>query len=32
MRDTFWIGLHPGVTPAMRAYMLEQFAAFFKRR
>ncbi len=31
MRDTFWVGAHPAITPAMRAYMVEQFAAFFKR-
>ena len=31
MRGTFWIGVHPGITPTMAAYMIEQFAAFFKR-
>jgi CDP-6-deoxy-D-xylo-4-hexulose-3-dehydrase len=30
MRDTFWIGVHPGITPAIIAYMLEQFAAYFR--
>ncbi|MDE2293215.1 MAG: lipopolysaccharide biosynthesis protein RfbH [Elusimicrobia bacterium] len=30
MRDTFWVGTYPGITPAMTAYMLETFDAFFR--
>ena len=29
MRETFWIGVFPGLTPAHTAYMLEVFAGFF---
>jgi CDP-6-deoxy-D-xylo-4-hexulose-3-dehydrase len=29
MRDTFWIGVYPGITPAMRDYVLAQFDSFF---
>lgn len=31
MRDAFWIGVYPGISPEMIAYMLEQFRAFFSR-
>ena len=30
MRDAFWVGVFPGITPEMIAYMLEQFGIFFK--
>jgi len=30
MRDTFWIGVYPRISPAMTAYMIEQFGEFFK--
>jgi CDP-6-deoxy-D-xylo-4-hexulose-3-dehydrase len=30
MRDTFWVGVYPGLTPEMTAYMIESFGAFFK--
>lgn len=30
MRGTFWIGVFPGITPAMTTYMIERFAAFFR--
>jgi len=30
MRDTFWIGVYPGITAAMVDYVLETFAEFFK--
>jgi CDP-6-deoxy-D-xylo-4-hexulose-3-dehydrase len=30
MRSTFWIGVFPGLTSPMIAYVLEQFEAFFK--
>jgi CDP-4-dehydro-6-deoxyglucose reductase, E1 len=30
MRGTFWVGVFPGITPAMTGYMVERFAAFFK--
>lgn len=32
MRNTFWIGLYPGITEPMIGYVLEQFTAFFKAR
>lgn len=30
MRDTFWIGVYPGVKPEMLDHMLQTFAAFFR--
>ncbi|MDE2489547.1 MAG: lipopolysaccharide biosynthesis protein RfbH [Elusimicrobia bacterium] len=30
MRDTFWIGVYPGLTPEKIAYVVETFAAFFE--
>jgi CDP-6-deoxy-D-xylo-4-hexulose-3-dehydrase len=32
MRDTFWIGVYPGLTEEMIGYVLEQFDAFFASR
>jgi CDP-6-deoxy-D-xylo-4-hexulose-3-dehydrase len=32
MRDTFFIGVYPGLTDEMIAYVLDAFAAFFARR
>jgi len=32
MRDTFWIGVWPGLTPPMLDWMVESFAAFFRER
>ena len=29
MNDTFWIGVWPGLTPAMLDYVVETFGAFF---
>lgn len=31
-RDTFWVGLYPGITAEMVAYMIEQFGEFFRGR
>jgi CDP-6-deoxy-D-xylo-4-hexulose-3-dehydrase len=31
MRDTFFIGVHPGLTDEMLAYVVERFAGFFAR-
>jgi CDP-6-deoxy-D-xylo-4-hexulose-3-dehydrase len=31
MTSTFWVGVYPGLTPAHLSYMLENFAAFFRR-
>ncbi len=30
MRDTFWVGVYPGISPVMVDYMAESFAKFFK--
>ncbi len=30
MNRTFWIGVYPGITPEMLAYMVEQFSGFFE--
>jgi hypothetical protein len=30
MRDSFFIGVYPGLTNAMLEFVLERFAAFFK--
>ena len=30
MRDTFWIGVYPGLKPEMIAYVLAEFDSFFK--
>jgi len=32
MRDTFFIGVYPGLTPKMIDYVLESFAAYFVKR
>jgi len=32
MRDTFFIGVYPGLTPVMIDYVLEAFAAYFVKR
>jgi CDP-4-dehydro-6-deoxyglucose reductase, E1 len=32
MNDLFWIGVYPGLTPAMIGYMLETFRRFFKSK
>lgn len=32
MRDTFWVGVYPGISPAMTGYMIEQFASFLEKR
>ena len=32
MRDTFFIGVYPGLTSTMIDYVLESFAAFFVNR
>ena len=32
MNDLFWIGVYPGLSKRMLAYMLDTFAAFFKSR
>ena len=32
MRDTFFIGVYPGLTPKMIDYVLESFAAYFAKR
>jgi CDP-6-deoxy-D-xylo-4-hexulose-3-dehydrase len=32
MRDTFFIGVYPGLTPRMIDYVLETFAAYFAKR
>ena len=32
MRDTFWIGVYPGITQEMIAYVVETFASFFAAR
>ncbi|MFC1655707.1 lipopolysaccharide biosynthesis protein RfbH [Patescibacteria group bacterium] len=29
MRNTFWVGCYPGITPEMMDYMIEQFDRFF---
>lgn len=31
MRDTFFVGVYPGLTPAMLDWMVDSFAAFFDR-
>jgi CDP-6-deoxy-D-xylo-4-hexulose-3-dehydrase len=31
MRDAFWIGVYPGITPEMTAYMIAQFREFLGR-
>jgi CDP-6-deoxy-D-xylo-4-hexulose-3-dehydrase len=31
MRDTFWIGVYPGITDEMLAYVAARFDAFFKK-
>lgn len=31
MHDGFWIGVYPGITPAMLEYVQKQFTAFFRR-
>ncbi len=31
MHDAFWIGVYPGITPEMIAYVVEQFSAFFEK-
>jgi CDP-6-deoxy-D-xylo-4-hexulose-3-dehydrase len=31
MNDTFFVGVYPGLTPAMLDYVIESFAAFFSR-
>jgi hypothetical protein len=28
MRDTFWVGIYPGMTEAMAAYMVQTIAEF----
>ncbi|MBI4062055.1 MAG: lipopolysaccharide biosynthesis protein RfbH [Elusimicrobia bacterium] len=30
MRDAFWIGVYPGITPEMTAYVVETFGEFFR--
>jgi CDP-6-deoxy-D-xylo-4-hexulose-3-dehydrase len=32
MRDTFWIGVWPGLTPPMLEWMVASFAEFFAAR
>jgi hypothetical protein len=32
MEDTFFVGVHPGLTDEMLDYVLERFASFFARR
>jgi CDP-6-deoxy-D-xylo-4-hexulose-3-dehydrase len=32
MNRTFWIGVYPGLTPAMREYVAEELRAFVRRR
>lgn len=32
MRDTFWIGVYPGISEEMARYVVAQFAAFFRKR
>ncbi|VVB57144.1 UDP-4-amino-4-deoxy-L-arabinose--oxoglutarate aminotransferase [uncultured archaeon] len=32
MRDTFWIGVYPGITAQVRDYIVEQFAAFLREK
>ena len=32
MRDTFWIGVWPGVSEAMRDWVVRSFAEFFARK
>ncbi|HEX4048141.1 MAG TPA: lipopolysaccharide biosynthesis protein RfbH [Elusimicrobiota bacterium] len=32
MRDAFWIGVYPGITPEMIGYVIERFGAFFSKR
>jgi CDP-6-deoxy-D-xylo-4-hexulose-3-dehydrase len=32
MRDAFWIGVYPGLTPEMIAYVVDSFGAFFRGR
>lgn len=32
MRGTFWVGVFPGITEEMTAYMIEQFEAFFRMK
>jgi CDP-4-dehydro-6-deoxyglucose reductase, E1 len=32
MRDTFFIGVYPGLTPVMIDYVLEAFATYFVKR
>lgn len=32
MRGTFWVGVYPGITPEMTAYMIEQFASFLGKK
>lgn len=31
MNNTFWIGVYPGLSCEMLAYVVEQFNAFFKK-
>ena len=31
MRDTFFVGVYPGLTPAMLDWIVDSFAAFFRR-
>jgi CDP-6-deoxy-D-xylo-4-hexulose-3-dehydrase len=32
MRDTFFIGVYPGLTPPMLEFAIERFTAFFRER
>jgi len=32
MRDTFWIGVYPGLTPEMISYVISRFGEFFRGR
>lgn len=32
MRGTFWVGVYPGITPEMTAYMIEQFSEFMVKQ
>jgi CDP-6-deoxy-D-xylo-4-hexulose-3-dehydrase len=32
MRDTFWVGVYPGLTEAHLSYMIEKFAEFIKKK
>ena len=31
MRDTFFVGVYPGLTPAMLDWIVDSFTAFFSR-